>query len=87
MGRDPQDGPGPARSLEMTVEKGVRLVAGTLTLIGVATAHPQCPLFVSPHMLWLPAFVGFMLAQSAFTGFCPAALILKALGLKPAAGA
>jgi hypothetical protein len=71
----------------MTVEKGVRLLAGSFTLLGVATAHPQCPLFVSYHMLWLPAFVGFMLAQSVFTGICPAAVILKALGLKPAAGA
>lgn len=69
----------------MTVEKGVRLLAGTFTLAGVATAHPQCPLFVSAHMLWLPAFVGFMLAQSAFTGLCPAAIILRKLGLKDAA--
>ena len=69
----------------MTVEKGVRLLAGSFTLLGVATAHPACPLFVSPHMLWLPAFVGFMLAQSAFTGICPAAIVLRKLGLKDAA--
>jgi hypothetical protein len=68
----------------MTIEKGVRLVAGIFTLVGVTLATPQCPLYVSHHFLWLPAFVGFMQVQSVFTGICPMASILKALGLKPA---
>jgi hypothetical protein len=71
----------------MTIEKTIRLVAGSLTLAGVALAHPKCPLFVSPHMLWLPAVVGFMLAQSALTGFCPMAIILKKMGMKSASEA
>jgi len=71
----------------MTVEKAVTLLAGSLTLAGVATAHPQCPLYLSLHMLWLPAFVGFMQVQSVFTGICPSATILKKLGLKPATAA
>ena len=29
-------------------------------------------------------FVGFMLVQSAFTGFCPAAFFLRKAGLKSA---
>ena len=38
-------------------------------------------------LLWLffTAFIGFNLLQSAFTGFCPLALILKAMGKKPGA--
>jgi hypothetical protein len=33
--------------------------------------------------LAVPAFVGLNLLQAAFTGFCPLAKILRALGLKP----
>jgi len=70
----------------MTVEKGVRLMAGTVTMAGVALGVQGCPIYVSQHFLWLPAFVGFMLAQSAFTGICPGAMVLKAMGLKSAEG-
>ena len=68
----------------MTIEKGVRLMAGTFTMAGVALGVPTCPIFVSQHFLWLPAFVGFMLAQSVFTGICPAAIVMKALGMRSA---
>jgi hypothetical protein len=37
----------------------------------------------TPYWLWLTAFVGFNLLQSAFTGFCPLAIILKKLGATP----
>jgi hypothetical protein len=66
----------------MTVENGVRVVAGTVILASVATGDPRCPLFVSQHMLWLTALVGVMLLQSAFTGICPAAIVLEKLGMK-----
>ncbi len=66
----------------MTVEGGVRLIAGTLVLVTAATSHPACPLFVSEKMLYITGFVGFMLIQSVFTGFCPSVLVLKKLGLK-----
>jgi hypothetical protein len=36
-----------------------------------------------PGWLWLTAFVGANLLQSAFTGFCPLASILKAIGIRP----
>ena len=36
-----------------------------------------------PAWLWLTAFVGANLLQSAFTGFCPMAIFLKRLGLRP----
>jgi hypothetical protein len=32
--------------------------------------------------MWFTAFVGANLLQSSMTGFCPAAKILKALGMK-----
>lgn len=70
----------------MTIEGGVRMVAGTVVLLSVAVAHPKCPLYLSENFLFLTAFVGFMLAQSAFTGICPAAWLLKKAGLKSAQG-
>jgi len=69
----------------MTVENGIRAVAGTLVLVSLGMSHPRCPLFVSEYMLIVPTFVGVMLFQSAFTGFCPMATILGKLGLKSAA--
>jgi hypothetical protein len=36
-----------------------------------------------PYWLWLTAFVGANMLQSAFTGFCPLAMVLKALGMRP----
>ncbi|MCZ7591691.1 MAG: DUF2892 domain-containing protein [Kiritimatiellae bacterium] len=65
----------------MTVDNGVRVVAGTMTLVSLALG-----LKVSPWWFLLTAFVGVNLIQSAFTGFCPAANILKKLGLKSGAG-
>jgi hypothetical protein len=38
--------------------------------------------WVHPYWLWLTVFVGANLFQSAFTGFCPAAIAMKKLGLK-----
>jgi hypothetical protein len=36
--------------------------------------------------VWLTVFVGANLLQQAFTGFCPAAIIMrKAFGFRPAA--
>jgi hypothetical protein len=60
----------------MTVERAVRLLAGIIVLASVALAH-----WVSPHWLWLTAFVGLNLLQSAFTNWCPAMSIFKWLGL------
>jgi hypothetical protein len=68
----------------MTIEGGVRLVAGTVVLLSVGMSHPKCPLYVTENMLFVTTFVGFMLVQSPFTGFCPTAIILRKLGLKGA---
>jgi len=56
----------------MTPEHGVRIVAGTFVLVSVGLS-----LLLGPYWLILAAFVGLNLIQSAFTGFCPAEMILK----------
>ena len=63
----------------MTVERGVRLMAGIMILASLALAQ-----FVSLYWLWLTVFVGLNLLQSAFTNWCPAMSILRAVGLKDA---
>lgn len=60
----------------MTVERALRLMAGTVILISIALAH-----FVSPSWYLLTAFVGLNLFQSAFTNWCPAMTIFRKLGL------
>jgi hypothetical protein len=49
----------------MTVERGLRLMAGVVILLLLALAF-----FVSLYWLWLTAFVGINLVQSAFTNWC-----------------
>lgn len=61
----------------MTVDNGVRIVAGVMVLVSLLLTA-----YVHPNFVWLTAFVGVNLIQSAFTGFCPAAVVLKKLGLK-----
>jgi hypothetical protein len=62
----------------MSVERIVLAFAGTVILVSLALAH-----FYSPDWLWLTGFVGLNLLQSSFTGFCPLAKILRAVGVKP----
>jgi hypothetical protein len=38
--------------------------------------------FVHPWFVWLTVFVGANLLQSAFTGFCPAAMVMHKLGMR-----
>ncbi|WP_257389391.1 YgaP family membrane protein [Tahibacter caeni] len=60
----------------MNVDKAVFAFAGGMVLLSLALAH-----FVSPWWLLLTAFVGLNLLQAAFTGFCPAAIVFRKLGL------
>lgn len=62
----------------MTIDRVVLAVAGSFILISLLLAH-----FHSELWLWFTAFVGANLLQSAFTGFCPMAIVLKKLGVKP----
>jgi hypothetical protein len=61
----------------MTVDNGVRVVAGCMLLLSLLLTA-----WVHPSFVWLSVFVGVNLIQIAFTGFCPAAMLLKRLGLK-----
>ena len=63
----------------MTLERSVLAFAGVMVLVSVALT-----VWVSPWFIWLTVFIGFNMFQSAFTGFCPAASVLKRLGFKPA---
>ena len=63
----------------MTVERAVRLLAGVIILISVALA-----VYISHYWLWLTAFVGLNLFQSALTNWCPAMTIFRIMGLKDA---
>ena len=59
----------------MKIDQAVFAFAGIMVLASVALAY-----FVSPWWLLLTVFVGANLLQSAFTGFCPAAMVFKRLG-------
>lgn len=64
----------------MTIDRVVLALAGGMILLSLLLSY-----FVSPYWLMLAAFVGLNLLQSAFTGFCPLAIILKKLGMTPGA--
>ena len=61
----------------MTLDNAVLSFAGAMILASLALAYA-----VSPWFLALTAFVGLNMLQAGFTGFCPAAMIFKALGMK-----
>ncbi|HPQ94976.1 MAG: DUF2892 domain-containing protein [Thiothrix sp.] len=61
----------------MNIDRMVMVLAGSMILVSLLLA-----VYHSQNWLWLTAFVGANLLQSAFTGFCPAATILKKLGFK-----
>ncbi len=69
----------------MTVGRYVRLFAGSFVVLSLALGAPASPVFQNENWLWFTAFVGFMMAQSALTGFCPMATVLRALGVKASA--
>lgn len=62
----------------MSIDRFVLGFAGAVVLISLVLAQLH-----SAYWLWLAAFVGANLLQSAFTGFCPLAKILKRFGVKP----
>lgn len=68
----------------MTIDKIVLAFAGLAIMLSLALGVQGSPIFQHQNFLWFTAFVGANLFQSAFTGFCPLALILKKLGAKPA---
>jgi hypothetical protein len=61
----------------MSIDRAVMAFAGVMILLSLVLAQ-----FHSLYWLLFTAFVGLNMLQSSFTGFCPAAIIFKRLGLK-----
>lgn len=64
----------------MNIDRAVLAFAGFVVLLGVALS-----LTLHPWWIGLSAFAGLNMIQAAFTGFCPAAMVFKAVGLRPGA--
>jgi DUF2892 family protein len=62
----------------MTLDRAIMAFAGVLILLSLVLGY-----FVSPYWYLLTTFVGANLLQASFTGFCPATMIFKRLGVKP----
>ena len=61
----------------MTVDRAVRAFAGVMVLVSVALTY-----WLSPWFVLLTLFVGANMIQSSFTGFCPAEMFFRKIGLK-----
>ncbi len=61
----------------MSIDAAVLRFAGVMVLLSVVLTVTVSPLFV-----WFTVFIGLNLLQSSFTGFCPAAMVFRALGVK-----
>ncbi len=62
----------------MSLDRTILAFAGVMVLLSVALT-----VWVSPLFVWFTVFIGLNLLQSAFTGFCPAAMVFRKLGVKP----
>jgi hypothetical protein len=60
----------------MTVERALRLIAGSLILLSLALGY-----YVSPYWYLFTTFVGVNLFQSGFTNWCPMMTFLRKLGV------
>ena len=65
----------------MTVERGILLVVGSLTVLTVLLA-----VYHSMNWLWVTALLGAHLMQASLTGMCPVVMALKRIGLPSKAG-
>ena len=62
----------------MSLDRTVLAFAGIMVLLSVVLT-----VYVSPLFMWFTVFIGVNMLQSAFTGFCPAAMIFRKFGIKP----
>jgi Protein of unknown function (DUF2892) len=69
----------------MTIERYIRIIAGSFIMLSLALGVEGSPIFVSKWFLAFTAFVGLNLFQFGFTRFCPLCTILAKLGV-PSAG-
>ncbi len=61
----------------MTLDRSVMLFAGCMVLLSVLLTA-----YVSPLFIWFTVFIGLNLIQSSFTGFCPAAIVFRKMGIR-----
>ena len=61
----------------MNVDRAVLSFAGFVVLLGLALGW-----LVSPYWFLLTAFAGLNMVQASITGFCPAAMVFKKLGVR-----
>jgi len=67
----------------MTIERTLRGIAGAFVLLSLALAWSLSGVdLAAPTWLWLTAFVGLNLLQSAFTDWCPMIWILGKVGMR-----
>ncbi|MEJ2409996.1 MAG: DUF2892 domain-containing protein [Novosphingobium sp.] len=62
----------------MNLDAAVLRFAGVVVLVSVLLS-----IYVHPYWIGLTIFAGLNMLQASFTGFCPAAMIFKKLGVKP----
>jgi len=62
----------------MTLDRAVLIFAGCVVLIGIVLS-----LTVHPWWIALTAFAGLNMIQAGITGFCPAAIVFRKLGVAP----
>ncbi len=62
----------------MSLDRAVLMFAGFVVLISLALTY-----FVSPYWMLLTAFAGLNMIQASITGFCPAAIVFRKLGVRP----
>jgi hypothetical protein len=62
----------------MSIDRIVMTFAGAVVLLSLVLSQVH-----SINWLWVTAFVGANMFQASLTGFCPLAMILKAVGVKP----
>ncbi len=60
----------------MTVERYLRLIAGSFVLVSLTLGY-----VLSPYWYLFTAFVGLNLLQSGVTNWCPMMSILRKLGI------
>jgi len=66
-----------AQTKMWTLERVIRLMAGSFVLFGIGLSA-----WVHPYWIALPALVGVNLVVFALTGLCPMAMVLYKLGLR-----
>ncbi len=65
----------------MTIDRLIRIFAGSFILISLLLGVQASPLFVSKWFLAFTAFVGANLLQFGFTNVCPLGWVLGKLGV------